>query len=490
MPVSQRFFGYASLAMLAMGFAVLVALAGTAVWLTQRSRDEADWVHHTLRVQATVSDFSALLERAEASRRGYLLTADPSYIATARDAIHALQGPLAELPGLVKDNPIEGDRAARITALAKQRVTSIERTLAFPPDEIAAARQAFGVATGTSLESLRSLGADMMTEENRLLDGRNAAAGFSLKALVAVAIVGTVVILLLGVGSVLLVRSYVEALRRARVDLEALNEGLEEAVKERTADVLHANHEIQRFAYVVSHDLRAPLVNIMGFTSELGIGLDEVRKVLAEARTAPEEEVAAARQVVEEDWPEALGFIRTSSEKMDRLINAILRLSREGRRSFTAEPLRTTAIVEAIVDANRHRIDERGASIRVEELPNIESDRLAFEQVMGNLVDNAIKYLDHDRPGEIVVGGADLGRRVEYTVTDNGRGIDPRDHERIFDLFRRAGPQDQPGEGIGLTYVQALVRRLGGTIACISELGRGSTFRVVLPKYLPKGILE
>lgn len=482
MPVSQRFFGYASLVMLALGFAVLAILAGTAVWLTQRSQDEASWVRHTIGVQATVSDFSAFLERAESARRGYLLSGDAAYATAAREAIAALREPLDALPRLVTDNPVESDRAARIADLARRRIASIEQTLAHPASDLAAARREFAASAGTSLASLRDLRADMLDEENRLLAIRSAAERFSVDALVAVSIVGAVLILLLGVGSVLLVRAYLHALRRSRADLEALNEGLEEAVRERTTDVLHANREIQRFAYVVSHDLRAPLVNIMGFASELGIGLDEVSGALRTAG-APE----PVQKIVEEEWPEALGFIRTSTEKMDRLISAILHLSREGRRNFTAEPVDATAVVEAVVDANRHRLDEQGATVEVARLPEVETDRLAFEQVMGNLVDNAVKYLSPERPGRIVVRGRDLGRRVEYEVEDNGRGIEPRDHERIFDLFRRAGPQDQPGEGIGLAHVQTLVRRLGGTISCTSQPGAGSTFRISLPKIMPRG---
>jgi signal transduction histidine kinase len=83
-----------------------------------------------------------------------------------------------------------------------------------------------------------------------------------------------------------------------------------------------------------------------------------------------------------------------------------------------------------------------------------------------------------------VVRGRDLGDNVRYEIQDNGRGIDPKDFERIFDLFRRSGAQDQQGEGIGLAHVRALVRRLGGTITVSSRLGEGSTFTVVLPKYI------
>lgn len=254
---------------------------------------------------------------------------------------------------------------------------------------------------------------------------------------------------------------------------------------ERVAELDEANEEIQRFAYIVSHDLRAPLVNVMGFTSELEAAQAEVgrfyRDVLGKA---PQLVTPEARMAVETDLPEAIGFIRSSTVKMDKLINAILKLSREGRRVLMPETLSMRQLLEAQCQSVAHQLQERGAELVIEAVPNLKSDRLAVEQVFGNLVENAVKYLDPSRPGRIVVRGRDLGASVQFDIEDNGRGIDPKDFERIFDLFRRSGVQDQQGEGIGLAHVRALVRRLGGTITVSSRLGEGSTFTVVLPKYI------
>ena len=109
------------------------------------------------------------------------------------------------------------------------------------------------------------------------------------------------------------------------------------------------------------------------------------------------------------------------------------------------------------------------------------SDRLAVEQILSNLIENAAKYLQPGRPGRIAVSGEQRGDRVCYAVEDNGRGIAPADHSRVFDLFRRSGPQDKPGEGIGLAHVRALAYRLGGTVDMTSQLGQGATFRLHLP---------
>jgi signal transduction histidine kinase len=180
-----------------------------------------------------------------------------------------------------------------------------------------------------------------------------------------------------------------------------------------------------------------------------------------------------------------VGFIRTSTAKMDRLINAILRLSREGRRALAPERLDMTGVAQTIADTVHHQVAETGGEIVVGPLPPLESDRLAVEQIFGNLIDNAVKYQQPDRPIRIEVQGQETPDGwVEYRIIDNGRGVSPKDHERIFELFRRSGKQDKPGEGLGLAFVRNIVRRLGGSIEIESELGQGSTFHLKFPKRL------
>lgn len=256
-------------------------------------------------------------------------------------------------------------------------------------------------------------------------------------------------------------------------------------IKEVEADLQAANDEIQRFAYIVSHDLRAPLVNIMGFTSELEATratIERYHKAILER--APDLATPEARTAVEEDLPEAISFIRTSTAKMDRLIGAILKLSREGRRVLTPEPVDMADLLAGCHRSLSQQLDGTGTEFMVEGAPDVVSDRVALEQIFGNLIDNAAKYLSPGRPGRIVVRGQDAGPFVRYEIEDNGRGIDPKDFDRIFDLFRRAGAQDRPGEGIGLAHVRSLVRRLGGAISVSSRPGIGSTFTVLLPRTL------
>jgi signal transduction histidine kinase len=220
----------------------------------------------------------------------------------------------------------------------------------------------------------------------------------------------------------------------------------------------------------------------MGFTSELETGVASLHLASEQPDAALVEE---ARVAADDDIPEAVRFIRASTGKMDGLINAILRLSREGRRTLQPEPVDLVRLSAQAAASLKHQLDEAGATIALPATaPSLITDRLALEQVIGNVLDNAVKYLARDRPGRIVVAAEQVAGRVRVTVSDNGRGIDPQDHERIFELFRRAGTQDRPGEGIGLAHVRALVRRLGGDITVSSELGRGSAFQIDLPTRL------
>ncbi len=277
--------------------------------------------------------------------------------------------------------------------------------------------------------------------------------------------------------------------KRARGQLASANERLEQRVAERTADLRESNAEIQRFAYIVSHDLRAPLVNIMGFTSELQrlrndifpSADDAAAEATSSANGKPSRVSSYPGTTLREDFDEAIGFITSSIDKMDRLIKAILMLARQGQRVFAPEPVDMDILMRSIADGVAHRTQLCGTIVTIGPLPALTTDRIAIEQVFSNLVDNAVKYLQPGVPGRIEVMAEMKGRKAEFRVVDNGRGIAPGDHERVFELFRRSGPQTQPGEGIGLAHVRTLVRQLGGKISLESELGHGSTFTVLIP---------
>ncbi len=477
-------------AAVALAILVLLSASVAALVLVSQSEEITRWVNHTYQAQHAVADMRVSIARDEAARRGYLITRDAFYMDAYRQSATELPRELERFGALTADNPRQRDAVARlqplVTAKLNEQETSLQEAAGdtggrIDPAMLIRENQASADRIRTALNA-------MMDEEGRLLSERRQAQSDHAALLLVVVLSSSVLVALLAVGAFLLVRRYAADLDRSQQALKLLNAGLEDEVRRRTADLTRANEEIQRFAYIVSHDLRSPLVNVMGFTAELEAAAKPLRELVARVKAeAPDLLTRQASEAVELDLPESITFIRSSTQKMDRLINAILRLSREGRRNLTAEPVDMAAVMAGIIASLKQQTDAKGAAIEVEgSLPDLVNDRLAVEQVFSNVVENALKYLKPGRPGRIVVRGRAEGAMQHYEVEDNGRGIDPKDHERVFELFRRAGAQDQPGEGIGLAHVRALVYRLGGTIAVDSELERGATFRICLPKILAK----
>lgn len=473
------------LALMLVGFACLVAAAIVAAWSTAKTREYTYWVNHTYRVEQAIADYRVAAERAETARRGYLINGQPEFRDTYLAAARTLEPALDRLGALIVDNRSE---VARVAALMRgqQQLDGIRaETIALvDANRMGEAIRAFrNDGSAALMNRMRGVMREMVREERGLLAQRDAGQQRNFATFELVLSIAGVLLVLVMITTLVTVLRYVRDLTRTGDQLQTLNESLEGVVAERTADLTRANEEIQRFAYIVSHDLRSPLVNVMGFTAELDAATQAVRELIDRAEeTAPDIVTDEARFAAREDLPEAIGFIRTSTQKMDALINAILKLSREGRRVIAPERLDMNELVKKIGETLQHRLDERECELVVEHpLPSIVSDRLAIDQILSNLIENAVKYLQPGRPGRIAVRGRIDGIRAVFEVEDNGRGIDPRDHQRVFDLFRRSGTQDQPGEGIGLAHVRALVYRLGGVIDVTSELGKGATFRVSLP---------
>jgi signal transduction histidine kinase len=485
--LSQRTIHRVLIAAMMAGFLILVVVGAAATRAFQDNVIFAGWVSHTQRVEKALADYGLLTERLETARRGYFLARRPSFLADYQTTAAQLPPALALVRQLTRDNPSQQANVRALQALSASHLRAAGLSVAVAQVEGDPTAE-FSLDQGVQrVREIRTLVNRMEEQEQQLLALREAERHRSVNAFWAWAIAGGLMLALVAGGSTLLLVRFTADINASRDELKRLNEGLEDEVAARTADLQRANDEIQRFAYIVSHDLRSPLVNVMGFTSELEAALKPLSGLLdAAEERAPDLVDPAARAAVREDLPEALGFIRSSTQKMDRLINAILKLSREGRRVLAPERVDTQALFAGISDTLEHRRDELGATLEIEPgLPPVVSDRLALEQIFSNLVENAFKYLKPGRPGQVVVRGRVQHGRAIFEIEDNGRGVDPRDHERIFELFRRAGAQDQPGEGIGLAHVRALAYRLGGTVTVDSALDRGSTFRVSLPLGLP-----
>ncbi len=275
----------------------------------------------------------------------------------------------------------------------------------------------------------------------------------------------------------------------AELEKKKLNK-LNEELESRNVELNHKNQEIEAFVYSVSHDLRSPLVNLEGFSHELGLVGEDLREIF-EGSGLSQEARRRGLELLDEDMATSLHFIQAGVKRLSDIIDALLRLSRSGRVEYRWRHVDLGPIVEHVLDAMSNTLAERGTKVVVGDLPPTWGDSTQLERVFANLIGNALNYLDQERPGVIEVGcegresasdnGSETGFHTYY-VKDNGVGIPKQALEKVFQTFQRMHPEKAAGEGIGLTLVRRIVERHGGKVWVESAEGEGSTFFVRLPR--------
>ncbi len=245
-------------------------------------------------------------------------------------------------------------------------------------------------------------------------------------------------------------------LKQAEAEIRELNLELEQRVAHRTAELESANNEMEAFTYSVSHDLRAPLRAIDGFSHMLG------------SMTGTGFDTQAKRYI---------DVIRQNVRMMDDLINGLLTLSHMGRQELKLERESPEPMVRDVIAGILERTPERHIEVTVGTLPPCVADRAMLRQVFANLIDNAVKYTRYTSEPRIEVGAFSRDSRTVYYVRDNGTGFDVAYAAKVFAPFQRLHkPEEYEGSGIGLAIVDRIIRRHGGEIWVESEPGKGATF--------------
>ena len=241
--------------------------------------------------------------------------------------------------------------------------------------------------------------------------------------------------------------------------LQRSHQELERHVQERTAQLKAINKELKEFAYVVSHDLKAPLRAISQLTHWIS---DDYAPVL------------------DREGKEMMDLILKRVKRMDGLIDGVLSYSRIGRIKEQVEILDLNQLVDELIE---NAMPPPHIHIGIDgQLPVVPRDAIRMEQVFQNLIDNAIAYMDK-KEGVVMVGCVDEKNQWKFSVSDNGPGIDKQYHEKIFQLFQTLAPRDEhESSGVGLTLVKKIIEQYNGSIWVTSEPGKGSTFYFTLPK--------
>jgi signal transduction histidine kinase len=241
--------------------------------------------------------------------------------------------------------------------------------------------------------------------------------------------------------------------QRMRDEIE-IRQAIQEALEEKT-------EELEQLLYVMSHDLKSPLVTVSGFAT-----------ILTEHLAAGQTDKAQ----------EAAERVHRGAATMNRLIDDLLEISRVGTRQIVIEDVDVAGVVADVVEALEAPLAQAGAVVQVEApLPTVRADRSQLVRVFLNLVGNAIKYGCQASGGEITIAGLDGPKEVRLVVRDHGPGIDPKHHERIFQLFQRLSV-DERGTGLGLATVAKVMDRHDGRAWVESRLGDGASFWLAFPK--------
>jgi PAS domain S-box-containing protein len=277
------------------------------------------------------------------------------------------------------------------------------------------------------------------------------------------------------------------AQKRLEESLSMMAADLEGRVAERTseleatvAELQRKNREVEAFVYIVSHDLRAPLVNVQGFVRELEESCKHLRTVIQSSQNW-ELCWPGVQPILDEEMGGALHFISASAAKFERLINALLGFSHQGQQVYRMVQVDVRELVASATATFQQAIIEAGAKVEVGDLPSVTGDVTALGQVFSNLIGNALKYRSPVRPLKIEVGGQVKGAMVSYWVRDNGLGIPEFAKARLFRVFQRFHPLQAEGEGMGLAIAYRIVERHGGKTWAESREGAGSTFNFSLP---------
>ena len=240
--------------------------------------------------------------------------------------------------------------------------------------------------------------------------------------------------------------------------------------------------EMEFFLLTLSHDMRAPFITLCGFVEELTYALNDLVEITDTALPhLTIEQQQQLRDTVDE-LPELKRFIDQSVSQLDTFLKDLLTLSRTSRRILQKELLNMDDIIEKVIQSLQPSVARVDVQITHSSIGQCTADREAIAEIFEHVLINALQYRATDRPCQINITSNVAHNLTTYSIEDNGRGISEDEQNKIFEPFYRAGKHDVPGHGMGLAYVRTLVRLHGGSVACTSIQGEGTTIFIYLPE--------
>lgn len=456
---------------------IAVLLVAVNAYVAYRSvgilEESQTWVQHTYQVIAQVEIIMGAAKDAETGERGYLITGDPRFLAPYVNAEKEMPAELAAFETLTSDNPAQGAHLADLREHLARRNQLLQRAIDLRQGGASMAQSALAVTEQgkAEMDTIRDVGKEMQIEEYRLLGVRLAesrTADVRTRLTVAVATLLDVILLIVMSRVLYRERDQRQASERQAVELRSanerisasaaeileLNQTLDLRVKQRTAELESTNRELEAFSYSVSHDLRAPLRTVDGFSLAL------------------EEDYTDAIDAAGKDY---IRRIRAGVQRMGQLIDALLQLSRITRADLDSSDFDLSSLAESV--AANLGLENPGRSIdfRIEPGLFATGDARLVRIALENLLGNSVKFTSRC-PEALIEFGWNPAQHA-YFVRDNGAGFDMAYADRLFSAFHRLhGDKDFKGSGIGLATVSRIVHRHHGKIWATSQVDHGATF--------------
>lgn len=435
-------------------------------------------ITNNLQVITLIKDLKTELLNAETGQRGYLLTEDVQYL----EPYHEALGRINQLLSAISSSDTELQRhQSRFTLLhtqTEQIINGMQAVVQLVHNDLNRVA-VIEINTDTGIELMRSVLAllrEMETDEQTALEQNRTSADHTRKLILAALIATNVVGLLLALGIYIVVYRNARNVAALYAEIEEVNTELESKVQQRTLalrqysdDLKRSNRDLEQFAFVASHDLQEPLRKIHAFGDRL---------------------LQKYGNKLDESGSDYLVRMQNASRRMSEMIDDLLSFSRITTQKKPFSRVKLDKLMANVLDDLEYAIENARATVRVDELPEIDADASQIRQVFMNLIGNSIKFRQPDVKPEIVVTcetdtsaePSDGRRWYNLSFADNGVGFDPLYEDRVFDLFQRLHGRDKyEGTGIGLALCRKVIDRHGGTISAESAPGKGTVFSIRLP---------
>ncbi|MBI4646610.1 MAG: GAF domain-containing protein [Bacteroidia bacterium] len=266
------------------------------------------------------------------------------------------------------------------------------------------------------------------------------------------------------------------ALHNNRI-LQTLKEKVKK-IEQLNKQLKNKNEDLEKILYIMTHDLRSPLINIHGFSTEISEIIEDIGNKLANF-TNLETLRESLSPLLNSELPLFFNYIFVSINKLDSLISALLKLFRLGRTEMTVQKIDMNNLLADVISNFEYGLKEKNVDVVIGKLPSCKGDLSLIHQVFSNIIDNALKYGSPGKKQKIVISGTKSKNFSVFSIEDNGKGISPNEREKIFELFYRSD-NSVSGEGLGLAASKKIIEMHGGKIWVDSVIGEGCKFYISL----------